>query len=495
MGQSQSLTSSSATGASATSGSSSSENLQQDPDPVTGNRPRSSLLVAPPPLTRRSSSSSRSLSSLFVTRKKNNSNQRQQQPQRRRRTKRDKESSLISSLHTNSTTTTTTTIDNNRSTNSIGLLSSIFKTNKKNRIIMESNRNNNIPTRTFHLFPKLTDDLKLCIISFVADAPFELFGCNNEDRHYNHPNSNSNSSAVDRNRRNTRNNVYDITKIGTWYSSLTHTLPFVNKQFHKLCLNYGDGYWKAALYRMVQTKESSLWQSTIHEIYPSLVFQPYEIVQQQEQVSTTETILNKNNSSNSNVLEDTNLDSSFNSRNGNQHDSNIDWIDQLSALLLATDVNNDDDQPHNFQQLYKYILNRQLRHVGPVFCMPANVKMNQAYGLHLFEPRYRLLIADVLRDIPREYKDGSKNLIDDGQYNVQFIHANNTPIEANETLGTLVQVIRCQIYNDGRADVLLLPIQHIWLEHLWIRQNSGNLVYGQARKLGMNEFNAIKKSS
>ena len=77
--------------------------------------------------------------------------------------------------------------------------------------------------------------------------------------------------------------------------------------------------------------------------------------------------------------------------------------------------------------------------------------LGEPYELHFYEHRYRLLIADVMRGYPEEAKHGGHI-----QNPPCFVHANRGPL-APTTPATLVQVVRCEIFPDGRADVLLMP--------------------------------------
>jgi len=111
--------------------------------------------------------------------------------------------------------------------------------------------------------------------------------------------------------------------------------------------------------------------------------------------------------------------------------------------------------------------------------MSGNLQLGEAYGLHFFEPRYRLLIHDVMADQPEEARRGGRV-----RGEAMFVHANRAP-PTRSAPAVLVRVLRCEIYGDGRADVLLMPCAHVWLEELWVRPNSGHLYY--ARCLRMNE--------
>ena len=81
------------------------------------------------------------------------------------------------------------------------------------------------------------------------------------------------------------------------------------------------------------------------------------------------------------------------------------------------------------------------------------VCLGEPYSVHFYEPRYRLLIAEVMRDYSDEAKHGGHI----GNHNPPcFVHANRGPL-APTTPATLVQVVRCEMFPDGRADVVLLP--------------------------------------
>lgn len=83
------------------------------------------------------------------------------------------------------------------------------------------------PERNFHLFAYLSEDLKMAVLSFLADAPFE--------------------------------------KMPENYSSsfLTHNMPRVNQKFRTLAAS--DLYWKDAVVRQTK-KEPFLWKPALYHI-------------------------------------------------------------------------------------------------------------------------------------------------------------------------------------------------------------------------------------
>ena len=89
-----------------------------------------------------------------------------------------------------------------------------------NTTIMKAKRN-------FHLFAYLNEDIKMTILSFLADAPFETMPDN-------YPTS-----------------------------SLTHKLPQVSQKFRRLASS--DLYWKEAVVRQTK-KEPFLWKAALRKL-------------------------------------------------------------------------------------------------------------------------------------------------------------------------------------------------------------------------------------
>jgi hypothetical protein len=204
-------------------------------------------------------------------------------------------------------------------------------------------------------------------------------------------------------------------------SSLTHTLGLVNSEFRQFAND--DNPWRDALVRVCK-KEPDLWLDAVANVAG---------MDAQEVSCTDEGII----------------------------------VDRAHARHQA-----------GFKSLYRTIVNQSLRWTGPIFYMPGAVGLGQPYGLHFFEPRYRRLIAEVMQDQPA----GARN---NGPIEIPayFVHANHGPLEPIVP-AVMVQVLKCRIYPDGRADVLLLPVRYVWIERVWTRPNSGNLFEAQCLKMG-----------
>jgi hypothetical protein len=206
-------------------------------------------------------------------------------------------------------------------------------------------------------------------------------------------------------------------------STLTHTMPLVSRKIRDIA-NCNE-LWKMALARQVSS-EPALWrtglQNILHEEDPQL------------QCSSS---------------------------------NDMELVENARALHGTS-----------YKQLYARVLSEQVRFKGPVFFMPGHVQFGEAaYGLHFFEPRYRLMIAEVMQSHSHEARNGGQV-----RGTALFIHANRAPL-APSSPAVLVQVRSCQIYPDGRADVFLAPVSHVCIEKLWVRPNSGHLFYAQCRRM------------
>jgi len=167
-----------------------------------------------------------------------------------------------------------------------------------------------------------------------------------------------------------------------------------------------------------------------------------------------------------------------------------------------------------YQRLYRSIVLRHLRYKGPVFIMGSSVLLGSSYGLHFFEPRYRVLISEVMArysvsarrgeqivpSVPGIFPPTSHSIMDDdikssvldlveknqsllGEYHLPtFIHAHRG--FRSNCAATIVQVQICSINPNGSADVLLKPIAYIWIEKIWERRGTGGLYEARGIRMG-----------
>lgn len=140
--------------------------------------------------------------------------------------------------------------------------------------------------------------------------------------------------------------------------------------------------------------------------------------------------------------------------------------------------------------VYRTIVNNYIRFTGPVFHMPNYIRLGQEFGLHFFEPRYRLLIAEVMENWPSAKRGGPITADANGNF-PSFIYANHNRLEP-PSRAMIVQVKQVHIHEGGRADVLLLPVAHVQMERVWERPNTGRLYMATVIRLGKEESSRIE---
>ena len=231
-------------------------------------------------------------------------------------------------------------------------------------------------------------------------------------------------------------------KLGEYQQgSLTSTLPLVSKEFN--CFAVLDYFWEPILKRQLANKDHGmLWRDGLRRLLP----------------------LNQNTN---NVMNDNELRS------------------QLERIIQA--INEQFDNILGYREIYKKVLTSHIYFDAAVFMMPCQLQIGEIYGLHLFEPRYRVMVHDLMMECenPTEASNGGKIRIgrQDGVLKPPFlIHACLGRVAPGE-LACLVQLVWCNTYEHGTADVRLLPIAWVRLDRIWIRRNAGNLFYAKAWRL------------
>jgi hypothetical protein len=202
-------------------------------------------------------------------------------------------------------------------------------------------------------------------------------------------------------------------------SPLTHTLPLVSRDFSDMCRS--NCLWQTALEQLVEA-EPSLWKEGLLKLHA---------------------------------------------------------CEESSSSELVRVVHRGLREPGYFQ--LSMVVARFVRFTSPVFCMTGEVRLGQPIGLHLFEPRYQLMIQLVMEGYPVEARDGRQIVaVDDLPC---FVYAHAAPFSASSP-ACLVNIQRCRINENGTADVLLIPVAHVKMERLWLQSNTGQLHFAQCLRLG-----------
>jgi len=324
----------------------------------------------------------------------------------------------------------------------------------------------------FTYLMELSDDLILTILSFVADVPLE-------EQDYE-----------------TTAGVSDL------YSTTTHILPYVNKHFYNLLKgDNGEGgggggqdvFYKSGLIRLCKN-DPRLWKTALQKLLPP----------PPSAASRGEGRKKKKNNEKQKKEEHRNGDNSVASNNddslvtdstatntGDQAETTEELLEQLIQTTSSPLITMPKLYYTNYLDLYKTILDTQLRFRGPIFYMPDTVMLNRPIGLHFFEQRYRVLIHSVMEPYPNEARRGQPlkevlKAMPQGSNKLneypKFIYAHASPLQKGSP-AVIVEVHQCLIHPNGTADVHLLPVQFVWLEQIWELPNAGALYFAQARKM------------
>ncbi len=216
-------------------------------------------------------------------------------------------------------------------------------------------------------------------------------------------------------------------------ATLTTTLPLVNKTFYQFAND--DSFWRAALLRQVANEERDhVWKAGLQRLLP--LDHPIE--------------------ENTDILEEV--------RN------------YLGEYITHKDI-------------YAKIVTRHLKFEAPMFLMPCSVTLGEIYGLHLFEPRYRLMIRDLMDacEDPQAARNGESirpGQTEDGVLQPPLIIHFCLPQHLRTgAMACLVQVVWCRTYEQETADVQLMPIAWVRLDNVWCRRDQGDLFYAKAMRV------------
>jgi len=311
---------------------------------------------------------------------------------------------------------------------------------------------------TFHHFPSLSDDLMLIILTYVADVPFEGEGMSHR-------------------------------------STMTHVLPYVSKQVQSLCAST-DRIWTAALRRRLQ-KEPNLWGEGLRSLIEDLEPRVGRGAGTREDEGGGREIGTEIGGGNG-TLEEGGSGSAFATCSNSAKRARRAPIDIVAAACDVVQRHPaSDTYPPGVgpaQKVFRYIVSRHIRFTGPVFYMPGTVRLGQEFGLHFFEPRYRLLISELMAPYPVRYRRGDPITLD-GRHRrfPSFVYGNHSPL-APTTPACIVEVRQCLIHPNGTADVFLVPSAYVWLERVWERRGTGGLAYARCVRMGRGAGRSLEES-
>jgi hypothetical protein len=281
----------------------------------------------------------------------------------------------------------------------------------------------------------LSDETILCILSFVSYAPYEnvndaklikkynqtIIELNKQKLQNRNPKKSIQGALTSFLRSNPDKSRGTITE-PNHFGTLTHVLPLVCKRIRNLCQILD--LWYESLGRILRTENA--WRRGLY-----------------------------------NFVVD-NIPSEDDLPGSEVHKDNVEEFISLAARYCGTSMNSVSGKDL-FQAIRK---NRPV--VMPIFAMRMNVELSERIHLHFFEPRYRLLINEVMRGRPIDELNMSRPT---SNPRPRFLLA----CAGNLKAAVVVEVEYCRIYVDGRADVVLVPISWEALPDAQIRGDSGNL--------------------
>lgn len=315
------------------------------------------------------------------------------------------------------------------------------------------------------LMSDLNDDLLALILSFVSYAPYELeFDGISDMSDHRHLHSTYLESATKvRSAQNkhlpsffSKERGGDKSKshsLEESFGTLTHVLPLVCKKFCSICVSY-DVLWSGAIERLAENDQNG-WKLAL-----SSYEQGYE-KENQEICSNADSKPNKN-------ISTLVLRACLNFHASLQKSSRDLPQNQSTAMLL-------------FKCLAKEA--RPIRFRGPVFQMRTGetLHLGKPIGLHVFEPRYRLLIKEAMRGRSKYEKSGGPINVGNSEPGPKFLFSCGVslPLVSGDP-AVIVELVRCHIYDDGRADVTIVPVMHCRINSTWEREGSYRLMEAEA---------------
>jgi Lon protease-like protein len=234
------------------------------------------------------------------------------------------------------------------------------------------------------------------------------------------------------------------------FGTLTHVLPLVCKRFHALC-NQSNLLWIEALERQMglwSDMRSDIGQGDLWEVGIKHFIEECHVGD-----DSTDAPSSTDNSDNIGV-------------------DNNEFLNQL--IPSACDCVIKQQQQHEIRkssppakEVFRQVLLNHKPIRLPVFSMFCPTSIGEEINLRLFEPRYRLLIHEIL--VGRSERDRKGFPLKNPR--PRFLFANTW----QENVACVVEVRRCLIRRDGISDISIVPTHWVILTELLQRPESGGL--------------------
>lgn len=289
---------------------------------------------------------------------------------------------------------------------------------------------------SFDAFPllDLSDDLIIHILSFVSSAPFECI-TDDEPLYMDHISPTTKKGRQPVSFRGVPT-VPECRLTASSFGTLTHVLPFVCKKFHQLSFE-SDGVWKEAMERL-SVASPAVWGKGI------------------SQIATTEKEAAPASSAQRH-------DASFSSTATSLSATTEDLCEKATVVCGGA--------KNAFQRIVEVY--QPFTTTAPLFLMGGSGDppvLQQAWNLHLYEPRYRLMMSQIMQSRPLRDKSGSW-IASPGRPRFLFSSGLSAPLVEGDPV-FLVEILRCKLKRDGRALLTILPVLQTRIQAMHVRPNS-----------------------
>ena len=235
------------------------------------------------------------------------------------------------------------------------------------------------------------------------------------------------------------------------FGTLTHVFPLVNKRFRVLC-SESNILWTESLERLVgvssflrsANSKRALWEKGIVSFTESFNQGPR---------GNTITVRGASDAAESERLRALIADANACVRQKRLSQGNRKGSSGGVARLVLREVFTD----HNPVR-------------WPVLTMPYPATLNEPVSVSLHQPRYRQMIAEVMAG--RSNRESNGHTIHKPRPRFLFSCKSDT---WKTIAACVVELRRCQMYMDGTADIVIIPIKWVLMEHVFIRPDSGGL--------------------
>lgn len=354
-----------------------------------------------------------------------------------------------------------------------------------------------MPVEDTNVFSQLNDDVILCILSYVSYAPFEL-DINGtltlaaipsaptpldgdeikklvED--YNKGASKLNKmlfkggSSISpfqsaqyyymeafHGDPNASGNDKSLSRLSSskMFGTLTHVLPLVNKHFRML--SKSNVLWIEAIERSMGLRGSQVMRNTIGS----------SADWKTGMVSFIDTHADTNE-----YDDETPPPETTNQTNESQADQTLHESERIRDLISKACNYVNPEGNCSAKEVYRQVLVDHKPDSLPVFSMYYPAVVGEEISIRLFEPRYRLLIKEIMAGRPDQERNGYPLSMP----RPKFLFACRSDTW-RKTVTCVVEVRRCQIRRDGIADITIVPISWTIMKKLWKRPQSGSLFHG-----------------